>query len=203
LIDLVPYSSVTGSIDVAGHDVLAPAVDVRALRKRVGMVFQRPNPFPFSIRRNFGLVLDEARIRDRASREHKMRDCLQAVGLLNEISDRLDKPATELSGGQQQRLCIARALLTSPQVLLLDEPCCCLDPISTGKIEQLLLALKGQMSIVIVTHNVAQAGRVADHCALFWTENGTGYLLEEGSKKTLFECPTCETTAAYVSGAVA
>jgi phosphate transport system ATP-binding protein len=204
LIDLVAGARVSGSIQVAGREVLGSGVNVRELRKQVGMVFQRPNPFPFSIQRNFELVLDEAGIVCRSTRRRKVEECLRAVGLYDEICGRLDKPATELSGGQQQRLCIARALVTSPKILLLDEPCSALDPISTTTIEKLLLSLKGRMTIVIVTHNLAQARRVADHCALFWAGNGSGgYLLEDGSKEAIFDYPVHETTAAYVSGAVA
>lgn len=203
LLDLVPRARVEGSIHIDGEDVLASGVDVRALRKRVGMVFQRPNPFPFSIRRNLELVLDEAGIDCRSTRERKMEECMRSVGLLDECSGRLDKPATELSGGQQQRLCIARALITSPEVLLLDEPCSALDPISTMTIEKLLASMKEWMTLVIVTHNLAQARRVADHCALFWTRDGCGFLLEHQPKAQLFERPQHELTAAYVSGALA
>jgi phosphate transport system ATP-binding protein len=203
LLDLVPGCRVTGSIKVCGREIMNAPVNVRELRKQVGIVFQRPNPFPFSIQRNFDLVLDEAGITCRTNRAHKIEECLHAVGLFDEICGRLDKPATDLSGGQQQRLCIARALVTSPKVLLLDEPCSALDPISTMTIEKLLLSLKGRMTLVIVTHNLAQARRVADRCALFWAENGHGYLLEEGPKQALFDNPNHEITASYVSGAVA
>jgi phosphate transport system ATP-binding protein len=203
LLDLVPGCRVTGSVKVCGREIIDAPVNVRELRKQVGIVFQRPNPFPFSIQRNFDLVLDEAGILCRAGRAQKIEECLHAVGLFDEVRGRLNKPATDLSGGQQQRLCIARALVTSPQILLLDEPCSALDPISTMTIEKLLLSLKSRMTLVIVTHNLAQARRVADHCALFWAQNGHGYLLEEGSKQALFEHPSHEMTAAYLSGAVA
>jgi phosphate transport system ATP-binding protein len=203
LLDLVPGCRVTGSINVCGRPITGASVNVRDLRKRVGIVFQRPNPFPFSIQRNFDLVLDEAGIVCRRSRAQKVEECLRAVGLFDEIHGRLEKRATDLSGGQQQRLCIARALVTSPRILLLDEPCSALDPISTMTIEKLLLSLRGRMTLVIVTHNLAQARRIADYCALFWTENSSGYLLEEGSKDTLFDHPNHEITTAYVSGAVA
>lgn len=203
LLDLVPGCRVSGSISFGGREILHAPINVRELRKQVGIVFQRPNPFPFSIQRNFDLVLDEAGIVCRNSRSRKIEECLRAVGLYDEICGRLEKPATDLSGGQQQRLCIARALVTSPKVLLLDEPCSALDPISTTTIEKLLLSLKGRMTLVIVTHNLAQARRIADHCALFWADNGSGYLLEDGTKAAVFETPSHELTAAYVSGAVA
>lgn len=204
LLDLVPGCRVTGSIEVCGRQIIDEPINVRELRKQVGIVFQKPNPFPFSIQRNFDLVLDEAGINCcMAERRRKVEECLRAVGLYDEICGRLNRPATDLSGGQQQRLCIARALVTSPKILLLDEPCSALDPISTTTIETLLLSLKERMTLVIVTHNLAQARRVADHCALLWAENGSGYLLEEETKDTLFERPRSEITAAYVSGAVA
>jgi len=201
--DLVPGCRLSGSVTAFGEDTLGADVDVTRLRRRIGMVFQRPNPFPFSIRRNFELVLDEAGIRSPEARAAKIRECLSAVGLLDEVGDRLDRPATTLSGGQQQRLCIARALVTSPEVLLLDEPCSALDPISTMTIERLLLGLKESVCIVMVTHNLAQARRVADRCAVFWADGGCGYLLEEGPKERVFDEPRYQLTRDYVSGSVA
>jgi phosphate transport system ATP-binding protein len=203
LLDLVPGCNVTGSLEVCGREILNASVNVRDLRKQVGIVFQRPNPFPFSIQRNFDLMLDEAGIVSRGDRQRRTEECLRAVGLYEEVCDRLEKPATDLSGGQQQRLCIARALVTSPEILLLDEPCSALDPISTMTIEKLLLSLKDRITLVIVTHNLAQARRISDRCALLWMDNGSGYLLEEGTKEEMFERPVHEITAAYVSGAVA
>lgn len=203
LIDLSPNSLVTGEVIVEGQNILARGINVRELRRHVGMVFQKPNPFPFSIRRNFDLVLDEAGITGRCERKQRMEECLSAVGLLDEVRDRLDRSALELSGGQQQRLCIARALVTSPRILLLDEPCSALDPISTIRIEQLLMKLRRQMTIIIVTHNLAQARRIADQCALFWTGDGHGYLLEEGSTDEIFGQPYHAITQAYVSGSIA
>lgn len=201
--DLIPGCRLEGSIVAFGQPTLDRRVDVTRLRRRVGMVFQRPNPFPFSIRRNLELVLDESGIRCRVARARKVEECLQAVGLLEEVDGRLDRPATCLSGGQQQRLCIARALVTGPEVLLLDEPCSALDPISTATIETLLSSLKPTVTIVMVTHNLAQARRIADHCAVFWTENGSGFLLECGSKCRVFDDPVHCVTREYVSGAVA
>lgn len=203
LIDLVPGACCGGSAYLDGHDVLCRSADVLALRKRVGMVFQRPNPFPFSIRRNFDLVFAEAGLKDRGRREERMRECLTAVGLWDEVATRLNTPATELSGGQQQRLCIARALATDPDILLLDEPCSALDPMSTMAIERLLMKLKERVTLVIVTHNLPQACRIADDCALFWTENGSGYLLECGSMSDLLHTPAHPTTADYLGGRLA
>ena len=122
------------------------------------------------------------------------------MGLWNEVKDRLDHPAQTLSGGQQQRLCLARALVLSPEILLLDEPCSALDPISSGIVEDLIVSLRGRYTVVIVTHNLAQARRIADHVALFWSVNGSGELLEHGPAHTMFESPQHELTAAYISG---
>lgn len=201
--DLVPGCRLSGRVTAFGEDILAPGVDVTRLRRRIGMVFQRPNPFPFSIRRNFELVLDEAGIRGRGERRETIESCLHAVGLAEEIGDRLDRPATSLSGGQQQRLCIARALVTDPDVLLLDEPCSALDPISTMTIERLVLGLGERICIVMVTHNLAQARRMADRCAVFWAQSGCGYMVEEGEHARVFEAPQSPITRDYVSGAVA
>jgi phosphate transport system ATP-binding protein len=203
LIDLCPGSRVTGEIIIDGHDVLRRGANVRALRRKVGMVFQKPNPFPFSIRRNFDLVLDEAGISGRVDRLRLTEECLMGVGLFEEVRDRLHQPALSLSGGQQQRLCIARALVTSPQILLLDEPCSALDPISTHRIEELLVTLRQSITIVIVTHNLAQARRISDNCALFWTEHGQGHLLESAETAEIFQSPQSPVTRAYVNGAIA
>jgi phosphate transport system ATP-binding protein len=126
---------------------------------------------------------------------------LQQVGLWNEVKDRLEQPAQALSGGQQQRLCLARALALAPEVLLLDEPCSALDPISSGIVEDLIVSLRGHYTVVIVTHNLAQARRIADHVAIFWSIDGTGQLIENGSAQHIFESPQHELTAAYISGA--
>ncbi|MEO9615097.1 MAG: phosphate ABC transporter ATP-binding protein [Nitratireductor sp.] len=203
LIDLIPGARVTGRILVRDTDVLGRDADLLRLRKRVGMVFQKPNPFPFSIRRNFDIVLSEFGVRRRADREARIDECLRAVGLQAEIGHRLDMSACALSGGQQQRLCIARALATRPEILLLDEPCSALDPMSTMTIERLLLKLKDSITLVIVTHNLSQARRIADRCALFWTRCGTGYLLEHGTMADLSERPQNQVTDDYLNGRVA
>lgn len=203
LIDLVPGANCTGEAIVEGDNILCPKADVQSIRKKIGMVFQRPNPFPFSIRRNFDLVFGSSGPSDRELRERRMQDCLRAVGLWDEVGNRLDQPATDLSGGQQQRLCIARALATNPEILLLDEPCSALDPISTMTIENLMLSLKESVTLVVVTHNIAQAKRLADDCALFWSEQGTGYLLEYDTMQNLIENPAHQVTSDYLTGKLA
>lgn len=203
LIDLIPGATCSGRILVEGEDVLCATTDVLSLRQRVGMVFQKPNPFPFSIRQNFNIALSEAAFKVRHEREERMIECLCAVGLYDEVGRHLDRSATELSGGQQQRLCIARALATDPKILLLDEPCSALDPISTMTIERLLSELKERITIVVVTHNLPQACRIADDCALFWTECGSGFLLEHGRMADLMKSPKKQITADYIHGRVA
>jgi phosphate transport system ATP-binding protein len=175
-------------------------VDVVALRRRVGMIFQRPNPFPLTIRRNLTFPLRHHGIRDRDELQGKVEAALRDVGLWDEVKDRLDSPALELSGGQQQRLCLARALALQPEALLLDEPCSALDPIAGGVVEDLVLSLRGRYTVVVVTHNLAQARRLADDVAVFWIENGAGRLIECGATRQVFEQPTHELTAAYVAG---
>lgn len=202
LIDLTPRARVTGSVRFDRAEVLTPECDLVQLRRRVGMIFQQPNPFPLSIRRNLTYPLAEHGVSDPGRREERVRSALQRVGLLEEVSDRLDEPALELSGGQQQRLCIARALALQPEVLLLDEPCSALDPLSTAVIEDLLLSLKGDLTLVVVTHNLAQARRLADRVALFWSRNGIGTNVEVGSREQLFERPRTSTAARYVRGEV-
>ncbi|TWA87895.1 phosphate ABC transporter ATP-binding protein (PhoT family) [Azospirillum brasilense] len=203
MVDLIPRCRVTGELRLAGADLLDPTLDVVALRRRVGLIFQRPNPFPFSIRHNLDLPLREAGVRRKEPRAAAIERCLRAVGLWDEVHDRLDHAAGALSGGQQQRLCIARALLLDPEVLLMDEPCSALDPISGATVEALIGSLKERCTIVIVTHNLAQARRVADRCALFWLRDGIGTIVEQGTVGQIFHAPKSEITAAYVRGAVA
>lgn len=200
LTDLIPGCRVTGRIRMGTLDVLAPQTDVIRLRRLVGMIFQKPNPFPLSIRKNLVFPLREHGFRDREQIARTIETVLQDVGLWDEVKDRLDSPALALSGGQQQRLCIARALALSPTVLLMDEPCSALDPLSSGVVEDLIVSLRGRYTILIVTHNLAQARRIADDAALFWVQNGAGQLIETGTAKQLFEEPRDPLTAAYVSG---
>lgn len=174
--------------------------DLTALRRRVGMVFQRPNPFPFSIWKNLALPLRHHGLRDKKILAQRVEDVLRQVGLWEEVSTRLQDSALSLSGGQQQRLCIARALVLEPEVLLMDEPCSALDPISTQRIEVLIGQLKERYTIVVVTHDLAQARRIADQVALFWNVDGVGRLIEQGPAERVFEAPQHRLTSAYLEG---
>ncbi len=200
LTDLIDGCRVAGHIRLGSLDVLAPHTDVIQLRRRIGMIFQKPNPFPLSIRRNLEFPLREHGVRDRRQRMEKVETALRDVGLWDEVKDRLDSPALALSGGQQQRLCIARALALSPNMLLMDEPCSALDPISSGVVEDLIVNLRGRYTILIVTHNLSQARRIADYTALFWVQHGAGHLIEIGTARQIFEEPREQLTAAYVNG---
>ncbi|MEX0717414.1 MAG: phosphate ABC transporter ATP-binding protein [Planctomycetaceae bacterium] len=200
LTDLIPSCRVEGQVrlgDTAIHD---SRTDVVALRRRVGMIFQRPTPFPFSIRRNLELPLREHGGLDKTEIAARIEQTLREIGLWDEVRDRLDRPAPTLSGGQQQRLCLARALALRPEVILLDEPCGALDPISAGVVEDLILNLRERYTIVIVTHNLGQAKRLADRVALLWSDGRGGTLIEHGSTAQVFDAPRDELTAAYVSG---
>ena len=198
--DLLPGCRVDGRLSFEDQDILDRNIDLIALRRRVGMIFQRPNPFPLSIHRNLDLPLKELGISSRRQRHEVIERSLDAAGLWHEVKDRLDSSALALSGGQQQRLCIARALVLEPEVLLFDEPCSALDPISSGIVEDLILKLKEQATILIVTHNLRQARRVADHVAMFWHDGTHGQLLEEGPAPSFFESPRHPVTAAYLDG---
>jgi phosphate transport system ATP-binding protein len=201
LTDLIPQCRVKGRIQIGSWDVLHPKTNAIALRRKVGMIFQKPNPFPLSIWRNLELPLKEHGIRDRSQIDAIIETSLQNVGLWDEVKDRLHTSALALSGGQQQRLCIARALGLQPEVLLLDEPCSALDPISGGVVEDLITSLRSHYTLLIVTHNLAQAKRIADKIALFWVQDGVGQLIESGSVEQIFESPQHTLTAAYVMGA--
>jgi phosphate transport system ATP-binding protein len=200
LTDLIPRCRVSGRIRMDSLDVLDPKIDAIALRRRVGMIFQKPNPFPLSIWKNLALPLHEHGVRNREQVDRIVETTLQDVGLWDEVKDRLNTPALSLSGGQQQRLCIARALVLEPEVLLLDEPCSALDPISSGVVEDLIANLRGRYTQLIVTHNLAQARRIADYAALFWVQDGVGRLIEYGCVQQIFETPQEALTAAYVNG---
>ncbi len=196
--DLITGFSMGGTVRVHGHDVYDRAVDVTVLRRLVGMVFQQPNPFPMSIYENIALAVREHRGRVlKEEMDEIVAEALKHANLWNEVKDDLGRVATSLSGGQQQRLCIARALAVKPSVLMLDEPCASLDPISTARIEELLLRLASEYTIVIVTHNMAQARRISDDVAFFLM----GDLVEFGPSEQLFSCPQRRETASYVRGA--
>jgi phosphate transport system ATP-binding protein len=200
LTDLIEGCAVTGQLAVGEENIIGREIDLLGLRRRVGMISQRPNPFPLSSWRNLELPLREHGVRDRTERQQRIEQALRDVGLWDEVKDRLGGSALALSGGQQQRLCMARALVLRPQALLLDEPCSALDPISSGVVEEHIARLRGRCTIVIVTHNLAQARRIADETAVFWTQDGHGYLLEAGATEQIFEAPKHPVTAAYVKG---
>jgi phosphate transport system ATP-binding protein len=196
LVDLTPAASRGGRILLDGEDV--DLFDVTHLRRRVGMLFQQPNPFPMSIFDNVAYGLRERGSKKPSKRELEpaVIQALQRAGLFEEVKDNLDHPALALSGGQQQRLCIARSLAVQPEVLLLDEPCSALDPISTQVIEETIVSLRSEIAIVIVTHNLQQAQRVADHVAFMYL----GDLIEYGEAERVFASPVAERTREYVSG---
>ena len=194
--DLIPGTRLTGEILIDDENIYARQTEVVELRKKVGMVFQKPNPFPKSIFENVAYGLRVNGIKDRALIAERVERSLQGAALWNEVKDKLKKSAVELSGGQQQRLCIARALAVEPSILLMDEPASALDPISTTKIEDLIYELKKEYTIVIVTHNMQQAARVSDRTAFFYL----GELIEYDDTQKIFVSPTKEATQNYVTG---
>jgi len=199
--ELIPVTRVSVEVRVGESDVLDPRTDIVALRRYVGMIFQNPNPFPLSIRKNLEFPLREHKIKDRGQLDRIIEGTLKDVGLWEDVGDRLHSPALALSGGQKQRLCLARTLALQPKVLLMDEPCSALDPVSSRIVEDHILGLRGRYTMLVVTHNLAQARRIADHVALFWIQNGSGRLVEHGSVEQIFEAPQDALTAAYVNGA--
>ena len=200
LTDLIPSASVEGDVIVDCCNVRSAERTDIELRKCVGMIFQKPNPFPMSIRKNIQIALKEHGVRDRKQRDQITKDVLVKVGLWDEVQDRLDSAATNLSGGQQQRLCIARAMALKPQILLMDEPCSALDPISAATVEALIQSMRGSYTIVIVTHNLAQARRIADRVAVFWLVDGAGQMIAEGETDKMFQDAGNEIARAYLSG---
>ena len=194
--DLIPSVRITGQVAYKGQDIYAPEVDVNALRREVGMVFQKPNPFPMSIYDNIAYGPRTHGVTSRARLDEIVERSLRDAAIWDEVKDRLKKNALGLSGGQQQRLCIARALAVEPEVLLMDEPTSALDPISTLKIEELCASLKERYTIVIVTHNMQQATRISDRTAFFLL----GELIECGETETLFSVPQDKRTEDYITG---
>ena len=194
--DLIPSVSIRGDMRLNGDSIFDSGVDVIELRKRMGMVFQKPNPFPISIYENVVYPLRIDGERNRTVLDEVCERSLHGAALWDEVKDRLHESGLSLSGGQQQRLCIARAIASEPEVLLLDEPCSALDPLATGKIEDLIQDLKGEYSILIVTHNMQQASRVSDYTAFLYL----GHLIEYGPTPNLFTRPRLRETEDYVTG---
>ena len=194
--DLIPGVKITGDVRYRDQDIFAPGTDVNELRREIGMVFQKPNPFPMSIYDNIAYGPRTHGIKSRAKLDEIVEKSLRGAAIWDEVKDRLRKNALGLSGGQQQRLCIARALAVEPEVLLMDEPTSALDPISTSKIEELAMQLKEQYTIVVVTHNMQQAVRISDRTAFFLL----GELVECGDTQQLFSQPQDKRTEDYITG---
>ena len=194
--DLIPATRLTGQIRIDGNDIYDKSVDVDVLRRNVGMVFQRPNPFPKSIFENVAYGLRVNGVKDKAFIRQRVEEALTSAALWDEVKDKLKESAYALSGGQQQRLCIARAMAVQPSVLLMDEPASALDPISTAKIEELICELSSQTTIVIVTHSMQQAARVSNKTAFFYM----GEMVEYGETKKIFTHPDKEATQNYITG---
>jgi phosphate transport system ATP-binding protein len=202
--ELVPGSSLAGSIELDGEDIYRGKRTATETRRQIGMVFQKPNPFPaMSIADNVlaGLKLCGLKVRRGEKADEIIESCLQRAGLWREVANRLDEAGGALSGGQQQRLCIARALAVQPRVLLMDEPCSALDPTSTRRIEETIAEISDEVTIVIVTHNMQQAQRVSHHCAFFLAaENEPGHIVEAGPTEAMFSTPSDPRTLDYVQG---
>lgn len=195
--ELVPYARVSGKVLLDGLDIYSKGIDPVTVRRRIGMVFQKPNPFPtMSIYDNVAAGLKLNGLKDKKKLDEIVRRSLELAILWDEVKDKLKESGVALSGGQQQRLCIARALALEPEVILMDEPCSALDPVATAKIEQLITSLKERYTVVIVTHNMQQAARVSDYTAFFYL----GQLIEYGETRQLFENPKEELTERYITG---
>ena len=194
--DLVEGCKVSGSVKIGGTDVYQTNVNLTALRKNVGMVFQKPNPFPMSIYDNVAFGPRNFGVKNKAELDFIVETSLKQAAMWDELKDRLGKSALGISGGQQQRLCIARALAVSPKILLMDEPTSALDPISTGKIEELCMELKENVTILIVTHNMQQAARISDKTGFFLL----GDLVEYGDTEQIFSAPQIPETEKYITG---
>lgn len=194
--DLIEGARAEGEIIIDGQDILSPDIDVVALRKKVGMVFQRPNPFPMSIYDNVAYGLKIHGLKDKKKMDEIVERSLKGAALWEEVKDRLNAPALGLSGGQQQRLCIARLLAVEPEIILMDEPCSALDPISTMKIEELIHELKQNYTLVVVTHNMQQAARISNETAFFLS----GEIIEMGPTEKMFYRPEDQRTEDYITG---
>ncbi|MGA2972024.1 MAG: phosphate ABC transporter ATP-binding protein PstB [Candidatus Bathyarchaeia archaeon] len=195
--EVTPGAWATGRVTLDGDDILSPGIDPVTIRRRIGMVFQRPNPFPtMSVFDNVAAGLRLNGVRDRKIVAAKVEENLKKAFLLEEIGDRLNESGASLSGGQQQRLCIARALAVEPEVILMDEPCSALDPVATAKIEQLIMALKQEYTLIVVTHNMQQAARISDLTGFLYL----GKLIEFGATDRIFSNPKNELTERYISG---
>ena len=198
--EFIPKAAMAGQVLFEGQDIYADDINAIDMRRRIGMVFQKPNPFPaMNIGENVVAGLKLSKIKS-ANKDEVIEDCLTRAGLWNEVKDRLKSPGGSLSGGQQQRLCIARSLALKPDVLLLDEPCSALDPGSTLRVEETIVQLSESMTIVIVTHNMQQAARVYDYCAFFLSDGGPGHLVEADLTTNIFSNPKDTRTADYVQG---
>ena len=198
--EFIPTAAMAGEVLLDGKDIYAPGTDVTKIRLKIGMVFQKPNPFPsMTIGENVMSGLRLAQLKT-SNKDDLIEECLQRAGLWNEVKDRLGEYGGALSGGQQQRLCIARSLAVSPHVLLMDEPCSALDPGSTPKIEDTIAELSETMTIIIVTHNMQQAARVSDYTAFFLSDGGPGEMVEYGKTSEIFSNPRDKRTENYVTG---
>ncbi|MDR1048202.1 MAG: phosphate ABC transporter ATP-binding protein PstB [Synergistaceae bacterium] len=194
--DFIPSARIEGRVLIDGMDIYAPGADVIALRRRVGMVFQKPNPFPMSIYDNVAYGPRLFGVKGREALDETVRSSLEGAALWDEVKDKLNTPGTGLSGGQQQRLCIARAIATEPEVLLMDEPTSALDPLSTSRVEELIRELKSRFTVAIVTHNMQQAARISDRTAFFLL----GELVEYGPTSQIFTVPADKRTEDYITG---
>ena len=194
--DLVDNVRITGTVEIDGEDIYRKGIDTTVLRKKIGMVFQQPNPFPMSIYDNIAYGPRVHGLKNKYELDRIVEESLRGAAIWDEVKDRLKKSALGLSGGQQQRICIARALAVEPEVLLMDEPTSALDPISTGKIEELMEDLKKKYTVVVVTHNMQQAVRVSDYTAFFLV----GDMVEFGETKTIFSYPQDKRTEEYITG---
>lgn len=200
LLEFEDLSDVKGDILFDGHNIYRDKLDKKKLRKNIAMLFQNPGAFPFSIRKNLDIAFDEWHSESRIFKDNLYENLLKKVSLWKEIEGNLDMQANELSGGQQQRLCLVRSLLTDPDIILLDEPCSALDPISTKVIEKMLVELKKTKTIVIVTHDLAQAKRLADDLVVMWPITGAGNIVENGNARDIFENAQTHIAREYLAG---